>query len=250
MAGREAQLFERIQADPVYQRFFSEAFPGERRDGAERLFSLSTLTRALASFQRSLLSFNSPWDRFRYRGEKGAISDSARRGEALFFSERLECYHCHGGLNFTDNLKHSRLPAGETGFHNTGLYDVDGRGAYPAGQTGLHELTGDPGDIGRFRTPSLRNVAVTAPYMHDGSIPDLRSVIREHYAPAGKSARLTGQASARRSELIIGFDLNDQETDDLVEFLKALTDPDFLTASRHADPWEVPGERRAQPVIR
>jgi len=240
MSGREQQLFEGLRTDPVYQRLFPLAFPEEARAGDARLYSLASLTRALASFQRSLISFDSPYDRYRYRGQSDAISVSARRGEALFFSERTECYHCHGGFNFTDNLVHRRQPLAETGFHNTGLYDLDARGTYPAGQTGLAAFTGARSDMGRFRTPSLRNVSVTAPYMHDGSIADLRAVIREHYAKAGRSANSAGRPSPLRSELMVGFELEAGELDDLIAFLSALTDERFLNDPRHADPWKKP----------
>lgn len=237
MAGREAQLFEVLKADPVYRRLFARAFPDAARQGEAALFSLSTLTKALAAFQRSLLSFDSPYDRYRYGGQKDAIGAAARRGEELFFGERLECYHCHGGFNFTDNLKHARAPFPEVGFHNTGLYDEDGRGAYPKESPGIVEHTGDPADAGRIRTPSLRNVAVTAPYMHDGSIPTLHEVLRSHYAIAGRSARHGRAANPLRSEFIVGFEISDDEIDDVVAFLESLTDERFLTDPAHGDPW-------------
>jgi len=167
MAGREKELFARLQAEPVYRRLFTRAFPDEARRGHEFLYSLSTVTKAIASFQRSLLSFDSPYDRYKYGGQKNALSAAALRGEALFFGEKMECYHCHGGFTFTDNIQHSKLPLAERGFHNTGLYNQDGRGAYPANSPGIREFTGDADDEGKFRTPSLRNVALTAPYMHD-----------------------------------------------------------------------------------
>ena len=132
LAGREQQLFAMLQADPVYGGLFARAFPDEARQGDAALYSLATLTRALASFQRTLLSFGSPYDLYRYGGRPDALSAAAKRGEELFFGEKLECYHCHGGFNFTDNLKHARTAFAETGFHNTGLYNVDGRGAYPS----------------------------------------------------------------------------------------------------------------------
>ena len=237
MAGRETELFERIQADPVYTRLFAQAFPAEARQGDAALYSLSTLTKALAAFQRSLLSFASPYDRYQYGQQPQAISVAAKRGEALFFGEKMECYHCHGGFTFNDNVQHLRLPFAESGFHNTGLYNVDGQGSYPAGNPGIVEFTGQDSDRGRFRTPSLRNVAVTAPYMHDGSIPTLQQVIREHYALAGRSSAVTGQPSPMRSELLVGFEVSDEEVDDLVAFLASLTDETFLKNPRHGNPW-------------
>jgi cytochrome c peroxidase len=240
MAGRESELFSRLQTDSTYRELFARAFPAEARQGSEVLYSLSTLTKALASFQRSLVSFDSPYDRYRYGGQPDAISASARRGEELFFGEKLECYHCHGSFNFTDNIQHSRLPIAERGFHNTGLYDVDGLGSYPADNPGIVEFTGEDSDRGRFRTPSLRNVAVTAPYMHDGSLTTLDQVIRQHYAIAGRSSAFRGQPSHMRSELLVGFEVTDAEVADLVAFLESLTDPRLLTDSRWSDPWPAP----------
>ena len=242
LAGREQELFALFRADPVYRRLFTRAFPDEARRGEEALYSLSTLTKALASFQRSLLSFDSPYDRYRYGGQTDAISDAAKRGEELFFGERLECYHCHGGFNFTDNLKHARTPFPEIGFHNTGLYNEDGRGAYPPSSPGIVEFTGEARDAGRFRTPTLRNVAVTAPYMHDGSIATLRQVLREHYARGGR-ATTSGGVNPLRSELIVGFDISDDEIADVVAFLESLTDERFLHDPAHADPWPAHGRR-------
>lgn len=237
MAGREHALFEWLRADATYRRLFERAFPDEAERGDAKLYSLSTLTRALAAFQRTLLSFDSPYDRWRYGGQVDAISAQARRGEELFFGERLECYHCHGGFNFTDNIQHARLPLPERGFHNTGLYNEDGRGAYPAAAPGISEFTGDARDNGKFRTPSLRNVAVTAPYMHDGSIATLEQVLREHYARAGRAATAGNGANPLRSELIAGFEISEAEIADVVAFLKSLTDEGFLKNPAHADPW-------------
>jgi cytochrome c peroxidase len=245
LAGREQVLFAAMQADPLYRRLFAQAFPAEARQGDAALYSLATLTRALASFQRSLLSFGSPYDRYRYGGQPDALGPAARRGEELFFGEKLECYHCHGGFNFTDNLKHVRTAFAETGFHNTGLYNIDGRGAYPGASPGIVEFTGEARDAGRFRTPTLRNVAVTAPYMHDGSIATLPQVLREHYARAGRSVALGQGSNPLRSEFIAGFEISEAEIADLVAFLESLTDDGFLRDPRHADPW--PAQARGAP---
>ncbi|MCC2097000.1 MAG: di-heme enzyme, partial [Hyphomicrobiales bacterium] len=156
MAGKESVLFDRLRREAVYPPLFRKAFP--EFAGA---ISLATITRALAAFQRTLISANSPYDRYKYGGDKNAISASAKRGEQLFFDHRLECYHCHNGFNFTDNTKHSRSFFEETGFHNNGIYNVDNKGRYPAGDGGMGEFTGAAKDDGKFRTPSLRNVAVT-----------------------------------------------------------------------------------------
>lgn len=236
LAGREQDVFKMLQADARYPSLFKEAFPKEADQGADALYSLSTITKALASFERALVSFDSPYDRYKYGNQPNAISESAKRGEALFFGEKMECYHCHGGLNMTDNLKHERLPFPELGFHNTGLYNTDGKGSYPLKNPGIIEITGDQADKGKFRTPGLRNIAVTAPYMHDGSISILEQVIRSHYAKAGRAGE-KGNSNPLRSEFLVGFEVDAQEVSDLVAFLNALTDQGFLTNPAFADPW-------------
>lgn len=237
MAGKEALLITRISQDPTYQKLFREAFPREANKTKNELYNIATLTKALASFQRSLISFNSPYDAYKYGGQPDAISAPAKRGESLFFGEKLECYHCHGGFNFNDNVGHVRMAFPELGFHNTGLHNLNGKGSYPENNLGIFEFTADPDDMGKFRTPSLRNVEVTAPYMHDGSIPDLRSVIKDHYAEAGRSSLTPGGSNPLRSPFIRGFEISESEIVDLTEFLEALTDKEFLNHPKHANPW-------------
>jgi cytochrome c peroxidase len=240
LGGKEEALLRLLRRDPGYQQRFPLAFPG-----AADPYTLAHLTRALAAFQRTLISFDSPYDRYRYGGDALAIPAAAKRGERLFFSERLECFHCHGGINFTDSAVHERLRDAETAFHNTGLYNRDGRGAYPDNNQGLIELSGKPADMGRFRTPSLRNVAVTAPYMHDGSIATLGEVI-DHYARGGRRIaqgpdRGDGAKNPFKSGFVKGFRLSPAEKRDLIAFLESLTDRGFLTDPRFADPQAAPG---------
>lgn len=219
-AGQDERIFALLAADPYYATAFPEAFPDRP---APDLF---TVTRALAAFERSMISVNSAYDRYKYWGETDALSPSAKRGEQLFFDHRFECYHCHQGAMFTDNLQTSRSSQPEIGFHNTGLYDP-----YPAAVPGLIEITRRAEDAGRFRTPSLRNVAVTAPYMHDGSVPDLRGVLA-HYATAGRAP-----GHPMKDGMIAGFTATEAEIDDIIAFLESLTDEDFLSDPRLSDPW-------------
>lgn len=226
-AGEEEALFARLMADPAYVRAFAAAFPDRP------VADLFTLTRALGAFQRTLISARSPYDRFKYEGDRTALSAAALRGEALFFDHRLECYHCHLGFNFTNNLVTSRSAMPETVFHNTGL-GVGG---------GLARFTGQARDAGRFRTPSLRNVAVTAPYMHDGRFRTLEEVIR-HYAAGGEAAR-HGRPDPNRDPMIIGFRISEAEIADVIAFLESLTDEAFLTDPGLADPWPAGHPARA-----
>jgi cytochrome c peroxidase len=163
LAGLEDTLTARLWRDPRYQRMFRAAFPDMPQP-----VTVATITRALAAFQRTLISGDSPFDRAQ-RGDSAAMSAAAHRGAQLFFSERLECFHCHGGFLFSGTVDHVRLASPEVEYHNTGLYNIGGTGAFPPANPGLREFTGVPEDEGRFKAPTLRNIAVTAPYMHDGS---------------------------------------------------------------------------------
>lgn len=237
LAGREGELLARLARDPVYPALFQEAFPS-----AAEPISIGSVVRALAAFQRTLISHRSPYDRYVYEGDDTALSASALRGAELFFSEALECFHCHGGFNFTDSVQHDGTVANEAAFHNTGLYNVDGRGGYPADDRGLMELTGDRRDMGRFRAPTLRNVELTAPYFHDGSADTLDEVI-DHYAAGGRTLEDganagIGAESPLKSIFVRGFRLSDDERADLLAFLRSLTDPHFVTDPRFASPFE------------
>lgn len=234
--GKEREILERLAADPLYGSLFAAAYPSE----AEPI-TWDNIVKALASFQRTLISGSSPFDLFVYRGDRTTLSAAQIRGMDLFFSEELECHHCHGGFNFSESSIHAGSAFEAALFHNTGLYDVDGRGGYPAGNTGVHEVTGREADMGKFRPPTLRNVAVTAPYMHDGSVGTLEEVIRI-YAAGGRvieegPAAGDGRGNRHKSGLVAGFELSDAQIADLVSFLESLTDPELLTDPRFSDPF-------------
>jgi len=127
-------------------------------------------------------------------------------------------------------------------FHNTGLYNVDGLGAYPEPNTGRHEVTGQAQHMGQFRTPSLRNVALTAPYNHDGSVATLEDVIR-NYASGGRHITSgpnagDGRISPIKDGFIVSFSITEQEIADVVAFLESLTDEEFISNPRFSDPWQ------------
>jgi cytochrome c peroxidase len=239
LAGREQQIFELFRTDPEYARLFPSAFP----DQADP-YTLGTMTRALASFQRTLISYDSPYDRYRYGRDQSAISETAKRGESLFFSEDFECHHCHGGLNLTDSIRHQRLAFSEAAFHNTALYNLDGKGSYPTQNAGIMEITGNPEHMGRFRTPTLRNVTLTAPYMHDGSIPTLDAVL-DHYREGGRTIADgphagVGRLSPLKDIFIVGFPLSPENRVALLAFLESLTDDGFVRDPRFSNPFSSP----------
>lgn len=246
LSGLEEVLVQRLADDERYPDWFAEAFP----DDADPL-SVANVTRALASFQRTLISGRSPYDR--YLRSSGELSAEALRGEELFFSEQLECFHCHGGLNFTSAEDYQGKGFPEFEFHNTGLYNLDERGGYPTPNVGLYEFTGDPADMGRFKPPTLRNIAVTAPYMHDGSIASLEEVL-DHYGAAGRTLPDThpragiGSDNPNKSMFVVGFELDTADRAAVIAFLESLTDSTFLTDPAFSNPWgdtlTVPGAAR------
>ena len=235
--GRESELLARLSNDSTYVESFSTAFPTDSEP-----ISVGNITKAIASFERTLISGRSPYDRYVQDSETNALSDSAVRGLALFNSEKVECFHCHGSFNFSAQVDHAMQVFTEAAFFNTGLYNVDGRGAYPAGNRGLFEITFERNDMGHFKPPSLRNIAVTAPYMHDGSIATLEEVI-DFYAAGGRNVTDgpnvgDGRDNPLKNVFVRGFTLTDQERADLLAFLESLTDDEFLNDPRFSDPFE------------
>ncbi len=212
--GNEQAIVSRLTSDPAEVRLFAEAFP-------DQPITLTTAVKAIASFERTMISVNSPLDRYLYRDDRTALSAPAQRGMALFFSDRLACAQCHTGFNLSGPTVHDGSADNVPTFHNTGLYNVDGRGAYPSIDRGLFDTTLAAADMGRFRAPTLRNIAVTAPYMHDGSIATLAEVI-DHYASGGIQSPV-------KSPRLKGFTVTDAERSDLVAFLNSLTDQEFLS---------------------
>ncbi|MCE9671044.1 di-heme enzyme [Myxococcus stipitatus] len=230
------EVLQRLRDDPKYPALFQAAFPG-----AADPVSKGSIVKALASFQRTLLSGSAPYDRY-LQGDSAALSPEAKRGMELFFGERAECYHCHSGRHLSNSFRSKDSSFPNMQFFNTGLYDVDGRGAYPPDNTGLFEFTQQATDQGRFRVPQLRNVELTAPYMHDGSIPTLEAVI-DHYMAGGRNVvegpfAGDGRANPNKDPLVRPFELSESERADLVAFLKSLTDLEFTRDARFANPWK------------
>jgi cytochrome c peroxidase len=225
-----------LRADAKYQALFEQAFPGD----ADR-YTIDNVTKAIASFERSIISARSPYDRYHYQREDDAVSDAAKRGEVLFFNQHLLCFQCHGGFNFSDATVSESSPRRRAEFHNTGLYNVPGASSYPAPNVGIYEFTKISGDMGKFKAPTLRNIALTAPYMHDGSIPTLEGVL-DHYAAGGRTiasgpAAGVGHDNPNKDSRIAGFELSKQDRADLIEFLKSLTDLEVLHDPHFSDPW-------------
>jgi cytochrome c peroxidase len=238
LARRESEMLERLRAVALYQSLFRAAFPGNPSP-----ITLGNVTKSIATFERTFVSGDSPYDRFT-RGNAGALSDAAKRGEALFRSDRLQCSQCHSGVMFTNAARWvgSDLPP-DPDFFNTGLYNIDGTGAYPAPNTGLEAITRLASDMGKFKVPSLRTIDLTFPYMHDGTVATLSDVI-DHYAAGGRTISSgsnagVGSANPFKSTMVRGFTISVAEKADLIAFLRSLTDSTFLTTPRLANPWIV-----------
>lgn len=232
----KTDVLTRISDATSYQNLFTEA-----TGNTDQSVNFETIVKAIATFVRGINSFNSDTDKYE-SGEANVLTSAALRGRELFFSEQLECFHCHGGYNFTDSVADSSQLFVDTPFHNTGLYNVDGQGAYPEISQGIIEITGKASDMGRFRAPTLRNIALTAPYMHDGSISTLDEVIRT-YAAGGRNIESgpnagDGRANPFRDGFISGFEISEDDIQNVISFLESLTDYDLINNPRFANPWE------------
>jgi cytochrome c peroxidase len=230
-----AKVLQRFRDDPDYQARFARAFgPGEAQ------ISYAHLIQAISVFQRGVVSAGSRYDQ--YLAGKLKLSETEERGRTLFFSEQAQCATCHSGPTFSDQYADVTTTPVRTPYHNTGLYNIDGKGAYPEPNRGILELSGKPEDMGAFRTQSLRNVAVTAPYMHDGSIATLEAVL-DHYAAHGRTLANTahagdGSRNPFKDPRIDRIRLDSQDKADLIAFLKTLTDEELLTRARYANPFK------------
>ncbi|MCU0431261.1 MAG: c-type cytochrome [Cytophagaceae bacterium] len=197
-----AALMRDLQADAEYKSLFKKAYGSLNEEN---------LYKAIACFERTLVSGNSRFD-FYFYYKQPVFSESEERGYKLFFdgNYKLHCASCHGGFNFTNQS-----------FQNNGLYE-----SYA--DQGRYLITNLERDKGKFKVPSLRNVELTAPYMHDGSLKTLEEVV-EHYASGGKNH----PNKSPHVHIHQAYQLTEQDKVDLVNFLKTLTDRDFIYKREH-----------------
>lgn len=194
MAGSSAHIARTLGAIPGYRAQFREAF-------GSPAISLERVADAIATFERTLISGNSPFDRWRFGGEASALSEGAIRGFGVF-SSKANCVTCH--------LADARsAPFTDGKFHNTGV----GMDKTPP-QRGREAVTGRARDRGKFKTPTLRHVSRTAPYMHDGRFRTLEEVVEFYDGGGGPNPRL--------DTAVKPLGLTDAEKKDLVAFLRAL----------------------------
>jgi cytochrome c peroxidase len=193
LAQRETAVVDLLSADSSYVDAFRAAFPDEPAS-----ISIRNLIRAIACYERTLISGNSPFDRYVYSGEHDAIDAAAKRGMELFYSARLGCANCHGGFNFTGTVVYR-----------------DHTDAVPA-------LARNGASAVPMRVPTLRNIVLTAPYMHDGRFTTLDKVIT-HYENASAIPEVDTRLRT--------FKLTPDERRDLRAFLESLTDSEFIKSS-------------------
>ncbi|MFZ6050889.1 cytochrome-c peroxidase [Halocola ammonii] len=186
----------KLNADSELKKKSKEAYGRDSLDAW-------VITRALASFQRILISGNSRYDQFEHQGRSYVLTKEEKRGMKLFFSEKTQCGSCHAGFNFSDG-----------NFHNIGLYEK-----YE--DPGRERISNKSEDYGKFKTPTLRNIELTAPYMHDGSLSTLEEVI-EHFNNGGSNHK-------NQDSRVKPLNLSDEEQSELIAFLKTLTDEEFVT---------------------
>ena len=202
LAGDWAEVERRFRRHPDYQRAFRAAFGVETTAEIDRYL----VAKAIAQFERTLISATSEYDRVTFALD-GFFSDAEESGRALFFTEPTRdhpgCAHCHNAPLF-----------GDSRFTNNGIDSAESTADFRDFGRGL--VTGNPFDNGKFKAPSLRNVALTAPYMHDGRFATLDEVIA-HYASGG-------HYSPTRDPNITGFEITDREREELKAFLLTLTD--------------------------
>jgi cytochrome c peroxidase len=225
MASDLKTIVPKLQANPIYPPLFKKAF------GTDSIY-LYLVQRALAQFERTLLSFNSKYDEFLKTRNFNVFNEQEKRGYNLFYSENnpvlsikgADCFHCHGqkySFYLTDFQ-----------FHNNGLQK------YPT-DSGLYRITNLYNDIGKFKTPSLRNLAFTAPYMHDGSRKTLKDVIN-FYDSGGYSSPWVdpniGKHQKPNSQWGVGLGLTEEQKDDLIAFLLTMSDSNFVKNEKFAKP--------------
>ena len=188
----------KLNSHDQYPELFKQAFNTDYIDSTH-------VSMAIAQYERTLVSSNSKFDKY-LKGEL-QLSNSELSGYAIFNSEKGDCFHCHGTQMFMDNL-----------FHNNGL-DLE-----PFNDIGLAEITKNSNDNGKFKTPTLRNIEFTSPYMHDGRFSTLEEVI-EHYNSGGNYS-ITVDPLMKK--LGVGLQLSNEEKEDLIAFLKTLSDSVFV----------------------
>jgi cytochrome c peroxidase len=235
--ANKAAVLQRLADVPLYAAKFAASYPGQSNP-----VTWGNVINAVAAFQRTLISGNSKYDQA--VAGKVTLTSAEQRGKDLYFGAKAGCTQCHRGFNFNDQVVDASSTVINKPFHNIGLYNLGGTGAYPEPNRGVLELSGLFKDMGAFRAPSLRNVEVTGPYMHDGSIATLEEVL-DVINEGGRNIATgvnagDGRLNPYKSQLVTALGLSAQDKSDLIAFLKTLTDREFLSNPQQSDPFKVP----------
>lgn len=190
LLGREDSVTALLATDPSYATAFANAFPEPHP------VSFDHLIKAIAAFERTLISGDSAFDRYVFQGDHTALSAAAKRGMAVFFSRSAGCSSCHAGFNFTGTWRDTEGATGKPAFARNGV------GSEP------------------MRVPTLRNVALTAPYMHDGRFPTLGAVLDHYFGLGDRAIRYDSRLPRVKADV--------QQRADLIAFLNSLTDEEFV----------------------
>ncbi len=235
LTGNEEKIIDRIRKDSMYKGLFAKAFPG-----ADTAITWKNIRLAICDFMSTLISDKAPYDKY-LKGDKNALTASQKNGMGLFFSEKLRCGHCHGGFNFStpdiiDANTHDTIY-----YFNIGLYNIDGKGAYPEYDQGLLQLTHKAQDMGKFRVPTLRNIGFTSPYFHDGSAASLSDVI-DIFSRGGMLIGQgqyagDGRTNPYKHPYASGFSITPDEKIDLINFLYSLSDSSLTTNPSFTNPF-------------
>jgi cytochrome c peroxidase len=200
-----SKAIERLNANAQYVDFFDEVYKQKPNE--------LLLAKAIAAFEKTLETSNSAWDRYA-KGDKKAVNTAVLRGRKIF-NTKGKCFDCHSGVDFTNDE-----------FRNIGLYN-----GYELNDKGRADFTKKNEDVGKFKVPGLRNVALTAPYMHNGMFKSLKEVLNYYNNPT----RIVSGSINTDSLLVQPLNLSPSELDDLEAFLNALTDQQFLEVSLKQD---------------
>ncbi|NOX46080.1 MAG: cytochrome-c peroxidase [Chlorobi bacterium] len=202
------EAMQKLNAHPDYPDLFFKAF------GTREIDSM-LVAKAIAQFERTMISSNSKWDR--YLRNEAVLTQAESQGFEIFFSEIGDCFHCHTTILFTDNL-----------FHNNGM-----DAAFT--DLGLGEISGNANDIGKFKTPTLRNIEFTAPFMHDGRFETIEDVV-DFYSEGVVWSETIDPLMKKVGQG--GLHLTDDQKENLIAFLKTLTDESYIENPDFSDPFE------------
>lgn len=208
--GNETLILQRLQNDELYHSLFTKAYPKQPNP-----YTVENVQWAIASFIKTVFSFNAPYDKYLSKIDTMALTPTQKKGMQLFFSKKLNCAKCHHGINFTSSNYYISPHTAIT---------ID---------SGLYRATHQPIDIGKFKPPTLRNLAFTAPYLYNGTAATLEEVLL-HY-----EKDIQGKMKTEKLVLDKAFKLTSQERSQLVAFLLSLSDSSVLINSNYANPFSI-----------